>query len=486
MALYLGLDASTQSLSALVLRVEENSSPGTEPARKVVFEHTIDFDEALPGYATKNGVLPSENASVAVSSPLMWAEALDLMMAEVASSGLDLTRLSAIAGSAQQHGSVYLNDTAAYRLSHLDAGEPLVTQIGAYDGKEETAGSRACILSRPIAPIWMDASTPVECIEITEAMGGAERLAQVTGSRAFERFTGPQIRKFAKRQPDAWAATDRVHLVSSFLASLLLGAHAPLDPGDASGMNLMNLETRRWASDALEATAPKLSARLPAIVPPETIIGSLANYWQRRYELPPARLAVWSGDNPSSLVGTGLVREGQLAVSLGTSDTVFGPMREPRVDASGTGHVFGAPTGEYMGLTCFRNGSLARERMRDEHHLDWERFSHALRATSPGNGGAMLLPWFEPEITPDVAYPGVHRFDLDPGDTARNIRAIVEAQMMSMANHSGWIGADIEVIHATGGAAKNVEVLQVMADVFGAEDVLVVIGEDADLDRLAN
>ena len=31
----------------------------------------------------------------------------------------------------------------------------------------------------------------------------------------------------------------------------------------------------------------------------------------------------WTGDNPSSLIGTGIVAEGVLAVSLGTSDTVF-------------------------------------------------------------------------------------------------------------------------------------------------------------------
>ena len=56
------------------------------------------------------------------------------------------------------------------------------------------------------------------------------------------------------------------------------------------------------------------------------------------------------------------MREGRVAISLGTSDTIFGLMKEPRVDPSGTGHVFGSPTGDYMGLTCFSNGSLARER----------------------------------------------------------------------------------------------------------------------------
>ena len=88
-------------------------------------------------------------------------------------------------------------------------------------------------------------------------------------------------------------------------------------------------------------------------------------------------------------------------------------MREPRVDSTGTGHVFGAPTGDYMGLTCFKNGSLARERVRDRWQLSWPDFSAILAATPAGNGGRVLLPWYEPEITPPVAVPGVRRYGLE-------------------------------------------------------------------------
>ena len=43
--------------------------------------------------------------------------------------------------------------------------------------------------------------------------------------------------------------------------------------------------------------------------------------------------------------------------------------------------------------------------------------------------------------------------------------------MMAMANHTRWMGGDPSVIYATGGASGNRQVLQVMADVFGAEVV---------------
>jgi xylulokinase len=383
----------------------------------------------------------------------MWADALDIMLGRVAASGLDLARLAAIAGSAQQHGSVYIgSDTMA---------RPPFT------------------LSRAVAPIWMDCSTSRECAEIAAAVGGNEVLAGRTGSRAFERFTGPQIRKFYKTDPEAYAATERVHLVSSFLASVLIGQHAPIDPGDGSGMNLMDLATQRWWTPAVDATAPGLAAKLPAIVPSSAVIGTLSEYWRRRHGLPAASVVAWSGDNPSSLVGTGLVREGVVAISLGTSDTIFGLMREPHVNPAGIGHVFGSPTGAYMGITVFRNGSIARERIRDSFGMSWTDFSNALAQTPPGNNGRMLLPWFEPEITPPVPHAGVQRFDLDPQDAAANVRAIVEAQLIAMALHSRWMGVEMKTIHATGGASANSAILQVMADVFGAEVFQFEVGNSA-------
>jgi xylulokinase len=234
-------------------------------------------------------------------------------------------------------------------------------------------------------------------------------------------------------------------------------------------MNLMDIAARDWSPAAVEATAPALRQKLPAIVPSTTVVGTLAPYWTIRHGWPSVRVVAWSGDNPCSLIGTGLVRPGRIAVSLGTSDTVFGPMPSPVVDASGVGHVFGAPTGDYMGLTCFQNGSLARERIRDAYGLDWAAFSSALASTPPGNGGRILLPWFEPEITPSVMTPGVRRFDLDAADVAGNVRGVVEGQMLAMARHSRWMDVRIDTIHATGGAAVNRDLLTVMADVFDAD-----------------
>jgi xylulokinase len=461
-AIYLGFDSSTQSVTATAVEVNGHR-------RSILFERAFRYDEELPRYGTKHGVLSSPDPKVVHAPPLMWSDALDRMVATlVRDAGIDWRQLRAISGSAQQHGSVYVTAAVGERLEKLQPDRPLAEQL---DG----------VFSRATSPIWMDSSTTRQCAAIEEAVGGARRLAQLTGSRAFERFTGPQIRKFAEEDPAAYANTDRIHLVSSWLASLLAGRHASIDPGDGSGMNLMDLASRQWAPDAVRATAPHLEGKLPPVAEAWAVVGTLAPYWTRSYGLPAARVVAWSGDNPCSLVGTGLVREGLVAISLGTSDTIFGIMPTPRPSDDGTGHVFASPTGSYMGMTVFKNGSLARERIRDAYTMDWRGFSEALARTPAGNGGRTLLPWFDPEITPLVLEPGLRRHDLDAGDADANIRAVVEAQMMALALHSRWMGVRITTIYATGGASANRDILQVMADVFNADVLQLETGNSAAL-----
>jgi xylulokinase len=196
---------------------------------------------------------------------------------------------------------------------------------------------------------------------------------------------------------------------------------------------------------------------------------------------PDTRVIAWSGDNPCSLIGVGLIRSGRVCISLGTSDTYFGFMPKPHVSKEGEGHVFGSPTGDYMSLICFLNGSLARENVRNQYHLSWNDFSEILRTTRQGNDGKVLLPYFSPEITPKVQEPKVTRYGLEESDAKGNVRAVIEAQMASMALHSRWMGVKPKTIYATGGASANREILQVMANVNNADVYQFEVGKSAAL-----
>ena len=444
--IFLGLDSSTQSLTAILIDTD---------TRQIIHEASVVFDQDLSEYGTANGVLRDDDPTVVHAPPALWVEALDLLLANLRSDGVELGEIAAVSGSGQQHGSVYLNEEVDSRLSGLTPVLPLAEQL------------RPCF-SRATSPIWMDSSTSSQCEEICSSLGGAAATAEATGSSTFERFTGPQIRKFYQTDAEAYAATAHIGLVSSFMASILAGRIAPIDHGDGAGMNLMDIRDKCWHSRALQATAPGLTGRLPPLVEPWTDLGAIAGYFVEKYGFHArTRVITWSGDNPNSVAGVGLVEPGRVAISLGTSDTYFGTMAMCSTDPQGEGHVFGSPTGDYMTLICFKNGSLAREKIRDAHQLDWAGFSEALRATPPGNDGKMMLPWFEPEIVPRVVVPGAHRRGLDESDGPGNCRAVVEAQMISMRIHSEWMGIRPTRIYATGGASANLEILQIMADVQG-------------------
>ena len=459
--LFLGLDSSTQSISAVVIDCDR---------RKVVYDKSLNFDQALPQYKTQNGVLPNRKPLVKHSSPLMWAEALDRLFAVMKKDGVKLGNILAISGSGQQHGSVYLNDQAAGVLANLNPKKSLVENLRG-------------VFSRKTSPIWMDSSTAAECAEIRKKLGGIKATATATGSDTFERFTGPQIRKFYKTEPKAYAQTADIALVSSFMASLLAGKIAPIDHGDGAGMNLMAIQKKAWHPKALEATAPNLRKKLPRLAESWHFVGRVSPYFVKKYGLNPrAQTIAWSGDNPCSVIGLGLIKAGMVAISLGTSDTYFGSMKQCQTDAHGEGHVFGSPTGDYMTLICFKNGSLAREKIRNAYGIkDWKKFGAALTATKPGSNGGILLPWFDAEIVPRVNKPGIHRFDLDKKDAAANCRAIVEGQMMSMRLHSQWMKVAPDCIYATGGASDNVPLLQVMADVMNCRVLRIEVAKSAAL-----
>ena len=449
--MFLGLDSSTQSLSALVI----DPATGT-----IAAEAAVHFGTDLPHYGSPNGFLPGGSGGEVHADPRMWLEALDLLFSRLAATGC-LAKIDAVAVSGQQHGSVYLDPSFDSRLATLDPAASLLDQLSP-------------AFTRRSAPIWMDTSTGAECAEIAATAGGNAEVCRRSGSITIERFTGPQIRRFFKTNPDLWQKTARIHLVSSFVGSVLAGKSIAIDPGDGAGMNLLNLAALDWDPVLLDATAPGLRDKLPPVAPAHTIAGNIANYFVAKYGLTAeCRVALSTGDNPSSLVGMGATTPGNIVISLGTSDTFFAAMERPLTDPAGFGHVFGNPAGGFMSLICFRNGSLAREALRDALGLDWSAFDEAgLALTPPGNDGNLMLPFFGPEITPRHDFTGPVRkgsAEFEQGDNPpAQVRALLEGQFLNLRLHSQWIGEAPSRIRLTGGASQNNGIARMVANVFQA------------------
>jgi xylulokinase len=451
MSYALGLDSSTQSCSALVIDVENGA---------IVADASVNFGSQLPQYNAPSGFIPGGENGEVHSDPCMWLDALEMLLTELGQQ-CDLSKVRAISGAGQQHGSVYLNETWFNSIAGLTDAQSLAQQL-------------APTFSRRTSPIWMDCSTGEECREIAAAVGGNDVVCAKSGSIAIERFTGPQIRRFYKNDPIGYEATARIHLVSSFLCSVLIGADAPIDTGDGAGMNLVNIDGWEWDTDLLDATAPDLVKKLPSVQQGDTVAGTVCRYFSQKYgfaaDVP---VTVFTGDNPSSLVGMGASRPGKLVVSLGTSDTFFAAMPAVVADPTGSGHVFGNPSGGSMSLQCFINGSLAREAVKDKFGYNWDQFTQAFANTPCGNDGNYMVPFFRPEISPriDLKAPilkGSDAFETwSDGDAA--IRACVEGQFLNMKLRTDWMQLQPEVIYLTGGASKNDAIAQVIADIYQAK-----------------
>ena len=138
-------------------------------------------------------------------------------------------------------------------------------------------------------------------------------MAQITGSRAYERFTGPQIKHLFKHQPEVYERTERISLISSFLASLFIGKYAPIDYrldliyiylwavffkfkfqqlismcSDGSGMNILDISSHKWDEKIVDLIAPNLKQKLDTPVDSSSKIGVISNYWQRKYGFSPS------------------------------------------------------------------------------------------------------------------------------------------------------------------------------------------------------
>ncbi|GAU92723.1 hypothetical protein RvY_04770 [Ramazzottius varieornatus] len=451
--LFLGLDLSTQQLKATIIGEQ----------LEVVKEEFVHFDNELPEFHTRGGVIidAEGKGEQRVTAPtLMWVKALDLLLQKLQRIDIPLEKIRAISGSGQQHGSVYWHKGAEAAFETMNPFKPLHEQFDA-------------MLSITQSPVWMDSSTGKQCRKLEKAVGGPEVLASVTGSSAYERFTGPQIAAVYERHPETYENTERISLISSFMASLLLGRYAAIDWADGSGMNLLDIRRKHWDLNCLAACGPDLKRRLQQPCPSWTVLGKISRYFCERYGFTGnCDIVAFTGDNPASFAGMNLCA-GDLCVSLGTSDTIFAVVNNPKPALEG--HVMCSPVkeDEFMTMVCFKNGSLIREKVLAQcTDGTWPDFEQKLNATECGNNGKMGLYFDQIEIVPRAH--GIHRFDSENKPLKKlrpeeEIRALVEFQSLAKRHHIEKLGFRVRPhtrIFVTGGGSKNTTLLQVIANVF--------------------
>lgn len=108
----------------------------------------------------------------------------------------NIYRLTHLVLVAQQHGSVYWKTGASETLKNMDPDQSLHQQLQVCLSAFFLC-AYVCVLhcvcvcgqdsfSVLNSPVWMDSSSSQQCNDLQTAVGGPQKLSEITGSRAYE------------------------------------------------------------------------------------------------------------------------------------------------------------------------------------------------------------------------------------------------------------------------------------------------------------
>ncbi len=430
--LFLGLDVSTTSAKALLI------------------------DE-------KGAVTSSASTDVSLSTPKpLWSEQdphewWDGMVGSIrqalAGAGVSGTQVRGVGLTGQMHGLVLLD--------------------------------RAGNVLRP-AILWNDQRTGAQCDEIRARLGSA-RLIQLTGNDALTGFTAPKILWVREQEPDVYARAAHILLPKDYVRYRLTGEHAT-DKADGAGMLLMDLKSRDWSPQVLQALDIPAEWLPKAYEGPE-ITGRISAAAAEATGLEPGTPVVGGGgDQSAQAVGVGAVEPGIVALTLGTSGVVFATTDQPFIEPEGRLHAFcHAVPGRWhlMGVMLSAAGSLRWYRDTLAPGVDFDALLIPAGDVPFGSEGLLFLPYLTGERTP---YPDPLARGAFVGLTVRHTqahltRAVLEGVAFGLRDSFELIKSAgltaIRQVRVSGGGARSALWRQILADVLAVELVTVNTTEGA-------
>jgi len=134
-----------------------------------------------------------------------------------------------------------------------------------------------------------------------------------------------------------------------------------------------------------------------------------------------------TGDNMGAALGLGL-QEGDVAISLGTSGTVFAVSPDATSDATGAVAGFADATGRFLPLVCTLNATKVTDTMARLLGRERDEFERLALAAPPGADGVVLVPYFDGERTPNLP---------DASGTIRGLRSDTGPESLARAAYEG-------------------------------------------------
>ncbi len=432
--LYIGIDSGTQSTKAVALDLESG---------KLIAEAQEKYD-----------LIPDLPAGHLEQHPRIWIDAVRKTLSDCANRlGDRRGEVRGIGVSGQQHGLVVL------------------------DEKDEVV--------RP-AKLWCDTSTSAQCDQFAAAFGGQSGLIERSGNAMLPGYTIPKLLWLKENEPGNFARTRAILLPHDYLNFWLTGVKR-MEYGDASGMAILNIRTRKWDRELIDFIDPRVIEMLPELGSSNAVHGMLRTELAAEFGFGgDVIVSAGGGDNMMGAIGTGNISPGVITASFGTSGTLYGCASEPVIDPQGEIAAFCDSTDRWLPLVCTMNVTVVTEQVRAWFGWDLQQLESQIRSARPGAGGISFLPYLNGERTPNLPKGSgvLHGMNGGNAHPANIARAAMEGATLGLAyglRRFEDLGLTPTEIRLTGGGSKSEVWRQIAADVFGVPVVGLATAEGASL-----
>lgn len=368
-------------------------------------------------------------APVSETNPNDWISAFNSALEQAGS-----LKSAAISVAGQQHG-----------LVALDAQNRIVRNAILWNDTQSAADAKWCVDQRGDA--WW---------------------AEQVGSVPVASFTVAKLSWLKRVEPQNWAQVTRICLPHDFLSWHLRGGGSheiTTDRGDASGTGYWSPKLDKYDNEVLNIIDAKRdwSKALPRVAAPLEQIGT----WQN------AVIACGTGDNMAGALGIGL-SPGDIAISLGTSGTVYAVSATPTSDRSSAVAGFADATGEFLPLVCTLNATKVFDSFANVLNCDLSQFGELALTSSPGANELVLLPYLDGERTPNLPDARAMLIGLNSNHKRNDVaRAAIEGVVCGLLDGLTAItncGVNTSGrIFLLGGGSQSPAVCQIVADLTGKQ-----------------
>ncbi len=353
--------------------------------------------------------------------------------------------------------------------------------------------------ARALAPalVWLDNRAADEALEIAERCDEATVYAVTGVPTVVATWTACKLLWWRRHEPAVFAGARRFLLVEDFIVQRLTGRFVT-EGSVACTSLLFDIVARRWWEPMLEivGVGPE---RLPDVVAPGTVVGTLTQAAAGALGLTPRTLVVTGGmDQCAGAVGVGNVGPDVVSESSGGALTLQASVERHGGDPTRQTPVYihsapdrylycpVCPTGG-MALTWFRNQFGGDEVARAERDggSAYDLLTALAAPVAPGCDGLTMLPHlmgaFSPEYEPG-ARGAFYGFTLHHGK-GHFVRAVLEAVGFMLRRNLELLagaGTQAREIRSHGGGSRSALWNQIKADTCGVP-VVTLQGEDAAL-----